>query len=468
MMPIPASPAPAAIASGAKDERKDADSGRLLSALTAANGVAGDDVAELVRDHALDLVHIVRSFDQAGLKIDRLTLRNEGVDLGIVEKNDLDAVRVEPCRLDERRATFAGTAAQFRCRAGPADRNRILLRRAGCQPAHASISASISRRTKRATGDFIECRLPLLALNADENERGPRRMHLAEGSLPPAATRLTAGSAAVSLFAAGTATALELAVWLLRLGRLGPALARGLGGRRGLSAVSAGRRLGGRGLRRPLSRPRRRPFSSGGVSAWVAVPRPAGSPRSAAPRRSAARPSANFRARPPARRAASTAAPAALPPRRRRRRFPPSAALRRQLRAARPAAPPQPGASCSSCVKRRPRASPPSRRLRPRPPRRRRRRRRPAGRLRRLRSSRSSRVAAVSSSSSSSPSREISTVSSSSSSSSAARLRRAARRRAERRSCRPSCARLRSPRRSGSRSRRRSAARCRQARRASC
>ena len=70
--------------------------GRLLLALAAADRVAGDDVAELVRDHALDLVHVVRGLDQARLEVDGLAGRDEGVDLRVVEKDDVDAVRIEP------------------------------------------------------------------------------------------------------------------------------------------------------------------------------------------------------------------------------------------------------------------------------------------------------------------------------------------------------------------------------------
>ena len=82
-------------------ERENGNSDRLMLAACTSDRIAGDDVTELVGDHALDLVHIVRDLDQAGLKIDRLSLRDEGVDLGIIEKHDLDAVWVEPGRDDQ-------------------------------------------------------------------------------------------------------------------------------------------------------------------------------------------------------------------------------------------------------------------------------------------------------------------------------------------------------------------------------
>ena len=94
--PMPASAAPAATAAAPSKKRKDGDPRRLLLALAAADRIPGDDVAELVRDDALQLVHIVRGLDQTGLHVDGLALRNEGVDLGIVEQDDLDAVRIEP------------------------------------------------------------------------------------------------------------------------------------------------------------------------------------------------------------------------------------------------------------------------------------------------------------------------------------------------------------------------------------
>ena len=45
---------------------------RLLFALLAADGVAGDDVAELVSDDALDLVDIVGGVEQPRLEVDGL------------------------------------------------------------------------------------------------------------------------------------------------------------------------------------------------------------------------------------------------------------------------------------------------------------------------------------------------------------------------------------------------------------
>ena len=71
------------------------------------SSIAGDHVAKLVGDDALELVHIVGRLEQARLDIDRLAGGDEGVDLGIVEQDDVDAVRVEAGGDDQRRATSA-------------------------------------------------------------------------------------------------------------------------------------------------------------------------------------------------------------------------------------------------------------------------------------------------------------------------------------------------------------------------
>ena len=102
MMPIAASPAPAAIASAPSTIVTMRDPGRCLGALLQADRVAAGDVAELVRDDALQLVHIVGRLEQARLDIDRLARGDEGVDLGIVEQDDVDAVGVEAAGDDQR------------------------------------------------------------------------------------------------------------------------------------------------------------------------------------------------------------------------------------------------------------------------------------------------------------------------------------------------------------------------------
>ena len=72
-----------------------------------ADGVAAGDVAKLVGDDALQLVGVVGRDEQAGVDIDDLAAGDEGVDLGIVEQDDLDVVRVEAGGLDQRRGDIA-------------------------------------------------------------------------------------------------------------------------------------------------------------------------------------------------------------------------------------------------------------------------------------------------------------------------------------------------------------------------
>ncbi len=62
------------------------------------------DVAELVGDHALDLVGGLRRIDQAGVNVDRLPAGDEGVDRRIVDQHDLDIAGLEAGSLDQRRS----------------------------------------------------------------------------------------------------------------------------------------------------------------------------------------------------------------------------------------------------------------------------------------------------------------------------------------------------------------------------
>ena len=73
-----------------------------LDALLDPDDVAAGDVAELVGDHALDLVGVVGGGDQAGMDVDDLAAGDEGVDRLVVDEDDLDVLGPEPGRLDER------------------------------------------------------------------------------------------------------------------------------------------------------------------------------------------------------------------------------------------------------------------------------------------------------------------------------------------------------------------------------
>ena len=74
-----------------------------LAPASPSDDMAVGDVAELVRDHALDLVGVVGGLDQARMDVDGLPAGDEGVDRVVVDQHDLDVARVEPGRLDERR-----------------------------------------------------------------------------------------------------------------------------------------------------------------------------------------------------------------------------------------------------------------------------------------------------------------------------------------------------------------------------
>ena len=60
--------------------------------------MAAGDMADLVRDDALDLVDIVGRVDQPAVDVDGLAARDEGVDLLVAEQDDLDIARLEPGR----------------------------------------------------------------------------------------------------------------------------------------------------------------------------------------------------------------------------------------------------------------------------------------------------------------------------------------------------------------------------------
>ena len=84
------------------EQREQGDPARRLHPLAEADDMAAGNMAQFVRDHALDLVGTVRRLDQAGMDIDRLPPRHEGVDAGIVDEDDVDVSGLQPRRLDQR------------------------------------------------------------------------------------------------------------------------------------------------------------------------------------------------------------------------------------------------------------------------------------------------------------------------------------------------------------------------------
>jgi len=73
-----------------------------LGAAVGEDDMAVGDVAELVRDDALDFVGVVGGLDEARVDVDGLPAGDERVDRFVVDKDDFHVARREPGRLDER------------------------------------------------------------------------------------------------------------------------------------------------------------------------------------------------------------------------------------------------------------------------------------------------------------------------------------------------------------------------------
>ena len=86
-------------------------------------------MADLMRDHALDLARVIRRLDQARMDIDDLAARDEGVDRRIVEHHDLEIAGRQPRRLGQRRGhiveqRFGFGVTQDRLRGGGLQRDQ--------------------------------------------------------------------------------------------------------------------------------------------------------------------------------------------------------------------------------------------------------------------------------------------------------------------------------------------------------
>jgi len=64
--------------------------------------MAADDMADFVRDHALDFIRAGRGVDQSGVDIDGLAAGDERVHFLVVEQHDLDVVGRQPRGDDDR------------------------------------------------------------------------------------------------------------------------------------------------------------------------------------------------------------------------------------------------------------------------------------------------------------------------------------------------------------------------------
>ena len=76
-------------------DRQEGRTGGDFGGALAADAVATGDVAGLVRDHALDLVRRVGSDNEAGMDMDVLAVRHEGVQAGIIDDVEADITGVE-------------------------------------------------------------------------------------------------------------------------------------------------------------------------------------------------------------------------------------------------------------------------------------------------------------------------------------------------------------------------------------
>jgi hypothetical protein len=84
---------------GAEQQAEDRDVG--VAAVVLEHRVPADDMADLVRDHALDFVGGIGGVDQPRMDIDDLPAGDEGVDRGIVDQHDADIGGREPRRDDD-------------------------------------------------------------------------------------------------------------------------------------------------------------------------------------------------------------------------------------------------------------------------------------------------------------------------------------------------------------------------------
>ena len=259
------------------------DPGRFLGAFAHPDGMTAGDVAELVSDHALKLVDVVGARDQPGLDVDVLAAGDEGVDLVVLEKDDLDALVVEVRRPRSAAWRRRGTAFPSRCREGSTGLRRRRRRAApsrGPAPAPASasarggIAASSSarpshRRAERSmktppSGGHpnVRCHQPLrrglspvvvrLVIVGSRNRRPPRRLRhgsfvlglLGAGTCAPAWPVCSASAAGASTGAgsgAGAVSTVSSAFLARVLRRFGGSAVAGSGcGSAGASTAAIG------------------------------------------------------------------------------------------------------------------------------------------------------------------------------------------------------------------------------------
>ncbi len=89
-------------------------------------GIAAGDMAKFVGDDALHFIGIVGGGDEAAMDIDNLPARDEGVDVLVIDEDDLDVARLQPCGLNDRRGHIVEQFFGFRVA-----QNALRLRGAG-------------------------------------------------------------------------------------------------------------------------------------------------------------------------------------------------------------------------------------------------------------------------------------------------------------------------------------------------
>ena len=78
------------------------------------HGVATGNVAGFVRNHAFDLTRIIRRHDQAGMQVNTLSARNEGVQAWIIDDVKPDIIRLQTGYFQDGVRPFTQSLFDFR------------------------------------------------------------------------------------------------------------------------------------------------------------------------------------------------------------------------------------------------------------------------------------------------------------------------------------------------------------------
>ncbi len=92
--------------SGAQHKAQDRNNRCFVDPVVNPDRMPSGNVTQFVRDYALELIDVVGGGQKSAVDIDNLPLRDEGIDLRIVDQDDLDALGVQACGFDERIANL--------------------------------------------------------------------------------------------------------------------------------------------------------------------------------------------------------------------------------------------------------------------------------------------------------------------------------------------------------------------------